>query len=46
MIIIVKLKLIKFYNHDNKMLSITNKEFDNKILTFFFKRFLKLKRQF
>ena len=46
MIIIIKLKLIKLYNHDDKILSIINEEFDNKILTFFFKRFLKLKRQF
>ena len=43
-IIIVKLKLIKFYNHDNKILLITNKEFNNKILISFFKFFLKLKR--
>ena len=43
-IIIVKLRLIKFYNHNNKMLLITNKEFDNKISTFFFKGFLKSKR--
>ena len=34
-IIIVKLKLIKFYNHDDKMLSITNEEFDDKVLIFF-----------
>ena len=46
MIIIVKLKLIRFHNYDDKMLLITNKEFDNKTLTFFFKGFLKLKRQF
>ena len=45
-IIIVKLRLIKLYNHNNKMLLITNKEFDNKISTSFFKGFLKLKRQF
>ena len=44
MIIIVKLKLIKLYNYDDKMLSITNKEFDDKTLIFFFKRFLKSKR--
>ena len=40
----MKLKLIKFYDYNNKMLSITNKEFDNKILIFFLKKFLKLKR--
>ena len=45
MIIIIKLKLIKFYDYNNKMLLIINKEFDNKILTFFFKRFLKSKYQ-
>ena len=45
-IIIVRLRLIKFYNHDNKMLSIINEEFDDKISTSFFKGFLKLKRQF
>ena len=44
MIIIVKLKLIKFHDHNDKMLLIMNKEFDNKISTFFFKGFLKLKR--
>ena len=43
-IIIVKLKLIKLYNYDNKMLLIINKKFDNKISTFFFKIFLKSKR--
>ena len=43
-IIIVKLKLIKIHNHDNKMLLIMNEEFDNKISTSFFKRFLKSKR--
>ena len=42
-IIIVKLRLIKFYNHDNKILLIINQKFDNKISIFFFKRFLKLK---
>ena len=45
-IIIVKLKLIKFYNYNNKMLLIMNKKFDNKILISFFKGFLKLKCQF
>ena len=45
-IIIVKLKLIKFYNYDDKILLIMNKEFDDKILISFFKRFLKSKRQF
>ena len=45
-IIIVKLRLIKFYNYDNKMLSIMNEKSDNKVLIFFFKGFLKLKRQF
>ena len=45
MIIIVKLKLIKLYNHDDKMLSITNEKFDDKTSTFFFKGFLKSKRQ-
>ena len=45
MIIIVKLRLIKFYNYDNKMLLIANEEFDNKVSTFFFKGFLKSKRQ-
>ena len=44
-IIIIKLKLIKFYNHDNKMLSIVNKKFDNKTLIFF-NKFLRLKHQF
>ena len=36
MIVIVKLKLIRFYNYDNKILLITNEEFDDKILNFFF----------
>ena len=45
-IIIVRLRLIKLYDHDNKMLSIINKKFDDKVLIFFFKRFLKSKRQF
>ena len=40
MIIIVKLKLIKFYNHDDKMLLITNEKFDDKVLiSFFLKNF-------
>ena len=43
MIIIVRLKLIKFYNYDNKMLLITNKKFDDKILIFFFKKILRSK---
>ena len=43
-IIIMKLKLIKFHNHDNKMLLITNEKFDDKILIFFFKKILGLKR--
>ena len=43
-IIIVKLKLIKFHNHDDKILSIMNEKFDNKTSTSFFKRFLKSKR--
>ena len=43
MIIIVKLKLIKFHNYDNKMLSITNKEFDNKISIFFFQKIFEIK---
>ena len=45
MIIIMKLRLIKFYDHDDKMLLITNEKFDDKILISFFKRFLKSKRQ-
>ena len=44
MIIIVKLKLIKFYNYNNKMLLIINEKFNNKISIFFFKFFLKSKR--
>ena len=38
-IIIVKLKLIKFYNYNNKMLLIMNKEFDDKVLISFSKGF-------
>ena len=43
-IVIVRLKLIKFHNHDDKMLSITNEKFDDKVLISFFKKFLGLKR--
>ena len=46
MIVIVKLRLIRFYDHDDKMLLIMNKKFDNKALISFFKGFLKSKRQF
>ena len=45
MIIIVKFKLIKFYNYNIKMLLITNKELNNKV-SIFFKGFLRSKRQF
>ena len=44
-IIIVKLRLIKFYDYNNKILLIADEEFDDKILIFFFKRFLRSKRQ-
>ena len=39
MIIIIKLKLIKFRNYDNKMLLIINEKFDNKVLIFLLRNF-------
>ena len=44
-IVIVRLRLIKFHNYDDKMLSIVDEEFDNRILISFFKGFLESKRQ-
>ena len=43
-IVIVRLKLIRLYNHDDRMLLIMNEKFDDKVSTSFFKRFLELKR--
>ena len=43
-IIIVRLKLVKFHDHDGKILSITNEEFDDRA-SIFFKGFLRSKRQ-
>ena len=45
-IIIVRLKLIRFYNYNDKMLLIMNKKFDDKASIFFFKGFLRSKCQF
>ena len=39
----MRLRLIRFYNYNNKILSIANEKFDDKILIFF-KEFWKSKR--